>query len=193
MSAEIAVLGVSAGGLEAMCSILPRLPHDLGLAVVIVQHRSKDSNALCEVLQDCCTLPVYEATDKEPIVPGRVFVAPADYHLLIDFGHMALTLDEPVSYSRPSIDLAFESAADSYGAGAVGVVLTGANADGARGLARIVAEGGTAIVQDPETAEVATMPRAALEAVPDAEVLPLAAIAERLTQLGARSATGARR
>lgn len=180
---EIVVLGVSAGGLEAVSSILRRLPADLRVALVVVQHRSKESTGLCEVLQDCTELPIMEAVDKQPLSPGHVYLAPPDYHLLIEPGHISLSCDEPEFYSRPSIDLALESAADSYGSRAVGVVLTGANSDGARGLARIAAVGGLAIVQDPATAEVAVMPAAALAAVPDAEVRTLAGIAERLGRL----------
>jgi two-component system chemotaxis response regulator CheB len=193
MDAGIAVLGVSAGGLDALCVILSALPPTLAFGVVIVQHRSKDSTALCEVLQDCTHLAVHDVTDKEPIEAGGIYLAPADYHLLVEPGHFALSLDEPEAYSRPSIDLALETAADSYGPAAVGVVLTGANSDGARGLRRIVDLGGRAIVQDPATAEVPTMPRAALEAVPESELLTLPKIAARLGQLGARTRTEAGR
>jgi two-component system, chemotaxis family, protein-glutamate methylesterase/glutaminase len=180
---ELVVFGVSAGGLEAMTIILRGLTAALPLALVVVQHRSKDSTALCDLLQDASPLPVGEATDKEPIELGRVYVAPADYHLLIEPDRLALSLDEPELYSRPSIDLCFETAAHSFGARAVGVVLTGANADGSRGLRRIVARGGYAIVQDPATAEVPVMPQAAIEAVPEAKVLPLDRIAAHLAEL----------
>jgi two-component system chemotaxis response regulator CheB len=183
MDREVVVVGVSAGGLQAVGAILRRLPADLGVALVVVQHRSRESTELCALLQDCTTLPIEEAVDKQPLVAGHVYIAPADYHLLIEPGHLALSCDEPELYSRPSIDLAFETAADSYGPRAVGVVLTGANSDGARGLARIAARGGLAIVQTPATAEVAVMPAAALAAVPGAEVRPLAGIADRLGRL----------
>jgi two-component system chemotaxis response regulator CheB len=177
------MIGSSAGGLDAVCEILRGLPADLAFAVVLVQHRSKESDALCEVLQGCSVLPLHEATDKTEIEPGNVYLAPSDYHLLVDVGHFGLSLDAPEMYSRPSIDVAFESAADSYRDRVVGVVLTGANQDGARGLRHMVDLGGGAIVQDPETAEVRVMPTAALRAVPEAEVLPLSGIAARLRTL----------
>jgi two-component system chemotaxis response regulator CheB len=192
--AEIVVVGASAGGLDAMSLILSSVPHSLDVPIVLVQHRSVSSDALCEVLQRHSRSPLREVTDKEPIEPGHVYVAPADYHLLIEPGHFALSVDPPEFYSRPSIDLALETAADAYGARAVGVVLTGANRDGARGLQHIVHRGGYAIVQDPATAEVPVMPAAALESVPTAEVVPLAELGPRLGRLGMAdpSASGAR-
>lgn len=183
MSRELVMVGVSAGGLDAVCTLLGRLPDDFAMAVAVVQHRSKDSDALCEVLQDCTGLAIQEVTDKAPIEPGNVYLAPPDYHLLVDEGHFSLSTDAPEMYSRPSIDVALESAADSYGARAVGVVLTGANHDGSRGLRRIVDRGGVALVQDPRTAEVSVMPAAAARAVPEAEVLTLEEIAARLVTL----------
>jgi two-component system, chemotaxis family, protein-glutamate methylesterase/glutaminase len=186
MDHRIAMIGVSAGGLDAVCTLIGTLPEGCVLALVVVQHRSKDSNALCEVLSDCTVLPVHEVTDKTPIEPGHVYLAPPDYHLLLDEeGFFSLSTDAPELYSRPSIDVAFESAADAYGARVVGVVLTGANHDGAKGLRRVVDCGGHALVQDPATAEVAVMPRAARAAVPEAEVLSLPAIAARLIELQA--------
>jgi two-component system chemotaxis response regulator CheB len=180
---EIVMIGVSAGGLDAVSRILRGLPESWGLALVVVQHRSKDSHALCQLLQGASALEVGEVTDKEPIRKGRVYLAPPDYHLLVEPEHFSLTCDEPEAYSRPSIDLAFETAADSFGFGAVGAVLTGANADGSAGLKRIVARGGYAIVQDPATAEVPVMPTAALAAVPSAVCLPLDKIAAHLCSL----------
>jgi two-component system chemotaxis response regulator CheB len=151
--------------------------------VCVVQHRSRDSDALCEVLQDCTRLPLAEVTDKTEIEAGRVFLAPADYHLLVEEGHFSLSVDEPEMFSRPSIDIAFESAAESYGERVIGIVLTGANRDGSRGLRHIVDRGGRAIVQDPLTAEVRVMPSAAIQAVPEAEVIPISAIAARILSL----------
>jgi two-component system chemotaxis response regulator CheB len=181
----IVMVGASAGGLDAVCALLRGLPADLSFAVALVQHRSKESDALCEVLQGCSRLPVAEATDKTEIEPGHVYLAPSDYHLLVELGHFSLSTDAPEMYSRPSIDVAFESAADSYRDRVVGVVLTGANQDGSRGLRHVVDLGGRAIVQDPDTAEVRVMPTAALRAVPEAEVLPLPEIAARLRTLQA--------
>jgi two-component system, chemotaxis family, protein-glutamate methylesterase/glutaminase len=180
---ELVVIGVSAGGLEAVSTILRGLPAAFAPSVVVIQHRSKDSTALCELLQDASAIPVAEVTDKEPIEGGRVYIAPADYHLLVESDHFALSCDAPEFFSRPSIDLGFETAAYSFGQRAIGVVLTGANADGSRGLQRIVAAGGYGIVQDPDTAEVPVMPASALQAVPQARVLPLDQIAAHLCAL----------
>ena len=138
---------------------------------------------LATLLQDRTSLGVHEVEDKAPIVPGNVYVAPADYHLLIEPGHFSLSTDEPVRYSRPSIDVTFVSAADTYGAKVIGVVLTGANADGSRGLKRIVDRGGMAFVQSPATAESATMPTAAIRCVPQASVMAIGEIAAALTKL----------
>lgn len=191
MAAEIVVIGTSAGGLDALCAVFSALPAEVEVPLVVVQHRSKDSEALCEVLQDCSALPIQDVMDKMPVSPGNVYLAPPDYHLLVEEGHFSLSVDAPELYSRPSIDVAFESAAESYGAGVVGVVLTGANHDGSRGLARIVELGGTALVQDPATAEVPAMPMAAIRRVPEARVLPLAGIAAHLATL--RLPAGVRR
>jgi len=183
MRREIVMIGVSAGGLDALCKLLADLPSDFSLALVVVQHRSKESHFLGEVLQSCSRLPVEEVMDKTAVTPGQVHLAPPDYHLLVEEGYFSLSLDAPELYSRPSIDVAFESAANSYGPGVIGVVLTGANHDGSRGLRKIVDRGGYAIVQDPDTAEVGVMPAAALAKVPEAEVLSLVEIAAHLGAL----------
>jgi two-component system, chemotaxis family, protein-glutamate methylesterase/glutaminase len=183
MARSLVMIGVSAGGLDAVCTLLGHLPAGLRLALVVIQHRSKDSNALCEVLEACTPLPIHEVVDKTAIEPGHVYLAPPDYHLLVEDGFFSLSIDAPELYSRPSIDVAFESAADACGPEVVGVVLTGANHDGARGLRRIADAGGEVIVQDPTTAEVAVMPTAALRAVPEAAVLTLERIARRLVAL----------
>jgi two-component system, chemotaxis family, protein-glutamate methylesterase/glutaminase len=181
---SIVVVGASWGGLEALSRLVAELPVTFPLPVVVIQHRGKDSKPLlAELLQGVTPVRVAEPDDKEPLLPGHVYVAPADYHLLIDHGHLSLEIDAPVRYSRPSIDVTFASAAETYGAGVIGVVLTGANADGARGLRCISDHGGTAIIQDPETAEMPVMPRAARAAVPEASVLPLEEIPGRLVQL----------
>jgi two-component system chemotaxis response regulator CheB len=189
MPYELVVVGVSAGGLQALCTIVGGLAPGLDLAMIIVQHRSKDSYALCDVLQDCTSIPIQEIVDKEPIEAGHIYLAPPDYHVLVEPGYFSLNVDDPVRFSRPSIDLMFESAADAYGARVIGVVLTGANHDGAWGLRQIADRGGVAIVQDPDTAEVAVMPRAALAAVPGAEVLPVEGVAARILALQAGTAT----
>ncbi len=194
MPYSVVGIGTSWGGLAAMSKLLGELPADFSLPVVVVQHRSKDSDRLlAELLQDATDLKVSEVEDKEPLMPGTVYIAPADYHVLIDDGYLSLTVEEPVRFSRPSIDVMFSSAANTYGSGAIGVVLTGANEDGARGLSDIVKRGGRALVQDPRTAEIPIMPDAALKAVPSAEVLTLEALAPRLIELShERANVGAR-
>lgn len=182
----IVVVGVSAGGLLALRTLVSGLPAGFDIPVAIVQHRSRDSELLCELLQECSHLEVTEASDKEGIERGRVYVAPPDYHLIVEPGYFALSTDEPVRFSRPSIDVMFASAADAYGVDAIGVVLTGANSDGSRGLRKIVDRGGHAIVQDPATAEVKVMPAQALKAVPEACVLPMEEIPAHLAGIRGR-------
>jgi two-component system chemotaxis response regulator CheB len=172
-SCELIVVGCSWGGLAAIGCILGSVPSDLGAALVIAQHRGPARSPMASMLGRNTAWKVAEAEDKEPIVPGRVYLAPAAYHLLVDQGRLALSTDAPVRYSRPSIDVLFESAADAYGPGVLGVVLTGANDDGAAGAVRIVERGGTVVVQDPETAERPAMPLAVLATGIEATVLPL--------------------
>lgn len=180
----IVVVGASWGGLQALTRLVGGFTADFSIPIVLVQHRSRDSTgALADLLQDASKLPVCEVEDKAPVKPGHVHIAPPDYHLLIDSGYFSLSTEAPQRYSRPSIDITFESAAFVYGGDAVGVVLTGANEDGSDGLKRIVRRGGTAIVQDPATAESPTMPRAALNAVPTATMLLLDQIAPFLAKL----------
>ena len=183
----LVVVGASAGGLHALQTVVAGLPADWPSAMAIVQHRSKESSALCELLQDVTPLCVSEAEDKQRILPGYVYLAPPDYHMLVDGEALSLSVDEPVRWSRPSIDVLFESAADSFGDRTVGVVLTGANSDGSRGLRRIVDSGGQGVVQDPATADVRVMPESARRAVPEACVLPLEAISEHLIRLRGRN------
>ena len=131
---EIVVIGTSWGGLRALKDLIGALPETYGIPLVIVQHRHRDSeNILAGLLQECTALSVCEAEDKQPLLPGHVFVAPPDYHLLVERGSLELSTEAPVRYSRPSIDVTFSSASDAYGDRAVGVVLTGANADGSQG------------------------------------------------------------
>jgi two-component system chemotaxis response regulator CheB len=191
MPRALVVIGASWGGLGALTTLVGGLPADFGGAVVLVQHRSRDSTAaLAEIIQDSSTLPVCEIEDKAPIVPGHVHVAPSDYHLLVESDHFSLSVDAPQRYSRPSIDVTFESAAHAFGRDAIGVILTGANADGSQGLRTVVDRGGRAIIQDPETAESPTMPKAALAAVPTGVVLPLDRIARELVRMTADPARG---
>lgn len=184
MAYSVVAIGTSWGGLAALTKLLGDLPPDFGIPVVVVQHRSKDSERLLvQLLQDATDMKVGEIEDKDPLTPGTVHVAPANYHVLIEQGYASLTIEEPVRFSRPSIDVMFSSAADTYGAAAIGVVLTGANEDGARGLAHIVKRGGLALVQDPKTAEIPIMPQAAIRSVPTAEVLSLETLGPRLIAL----------
>ena len=194
MSYEIIVVGTSWGGLSALNQLIAGLPREFGIPVVAVQHRHRESGAmLATLLQDRTPLCVCEVEDKAPILAGNVYVAPPDYHLLIEPGYFSLSTDEPVGYSRPSIDVTFVSAADTYAAKAVGVVLTGANADGSRGLKRIVDRGGKAFVQSPATAESPTMPAAAIRCVPQASVMAIEEIAVELTKLASPAAQASSR
>lgn len=181
---SIVVIGTSWGGLAALTKLLGALPGDFPIPIAVVQHRSKESERLLpQLLQDVTDLKICEMEDKDPLLPGTVHLAPADYHALIDTGLVTLTVEDPVRFSRPSIDLLFISAADTYRAGTIGIVLTGANEDGSRGLQHIVKRGGHAIAQDPKEAEIPIMPSAAIKVVPSAEVLSLKGIAARLIEL----------
>jgi two-component system, chemotaxis family, protein-glutamate methylesterase/glutaminase len=181
---QIVVVGTSWGGLAALRMLVEALPPEYVIPTAIVQHRSRDSDAmLARFLQDHTQLRVCEIEDKQPIETGRLFLAPANYHTLVEQGHFSLSTEAPVRFSRPSIDVTMTSAAIAYGHRAVGVVLTGANADGADGLRRIASSGGMAVIQDPATAEVKAMPAAALQAVPTARVFALERIAPFLGTL----------
>jgi two-component system, chemotaxis family, protein-glutamate methylesterase/glutaminase len=183
--AEAVVIGASAGALEALSAILPSLPADCGLPVIIVVHVPRDKKSvLAEIFQAKCSIEVREAEDKEPILGGTAYFAPPDYHLLVETDKsLSLSDDEPVFYSRPSIDVLFESAADAYGPGLIAIVLTGANRDGATGLKAVAEAGGTAIVQSPEGAYASAMPEAAIAECPAARVLSLKEIAVYLQEV----------
>ncbi|HYU53107.1 MAG TPA: chemotaxis protein CheB [Gemmatimonadaceae bacterium] len=184
MRYSVIVMGTSWGGLSAMTKLLRGLPKTFSVPIVVVQHRGKDSEKLlAQLLQDATDLHVCEIEDKDLLCPGTVHLAPANYHVMLEPGYASLTIEEPVRFSRPSIDVTLTSAGDTYGPAAIGVVLTGANEDGARGLAHIVKRGGRALVQDPKTAEIPIMPQAAIEAAPTAEVVPLNKLARRLIEL----------
>ncbi len=179
-------IGASAGALDALSSILPKLPADFPAAVLVVVHLPPDrSSLLVELLQERSKLSVTEAEDKEPLEHGRVLVAPPDYHLLVEQSRsIALSSEEPVHFSRPSVDLLFSSAAEAFGRDLVGVVLTGANNDGAAGLRAIEQNGGTALVQRPDLAAASQMPQSALEACVSARALSLDEIATSLLEFG---------
>ncbi len=174
----IIVVGASAGGLRALEMVLGGLPRGFPVPIVAVQHRSRESSdAYADILGRSVKLPVREIDDDDALRAPGVYLAPPDYHVLIEPGRMVLSVDDPVFYSRPAIDVLFESAADVYGAKVLGVLLTGANHDGAKGLSRIKQAGGYAIVQDPRTAESPEMPAAGIAAAPVDEVLALEDIA----------------
>lgn len=188
MSYSIVVVGTSWGGFNALRELVGKLPAGYRLPTILVQHRHRESDHLLSTfLQERTDLAVSEVEDKMPIEPGTLFIAPADYHLLVDRDVFTLSTDPPVRYSRPSIDVTFYSAADAYGAATVGVILTGANSDGSRGLRRIFDRGGLALVQEPTTAESPTMPSAAIRCVPSATVQTIPQIAETLAEADLRS------
>ncbi|HEX2724141.1 MAG TPA: chemotaxis protein CheB [Gemmatimonadaceae bacterium] len=184
------VVGASWGGLAALSRLVTDLPADFPAPIAVIQHRSRHAdNLLAGLLQDIASLRVVDVEDKEPLEPGSIYIAPANYHMMVDGTHLSLTTDPLVRFSRPSIDVTFISAGDAYPGRTIGVVLTGANDDGSRGLRHIVNRGGRGIVQDPETAESKAMPTAAALAVPEAEVLPLEKIALRLIEITTHSAS----
>lgn len=184
MRSELVVMGASLGGLAALDAILGNLPASFAAPMAIVQHRRADADSRLERLLAVRTsLAVREAEDKDPLCPGTVYLAPADYHLLVERGHLALSVDGPVSFSRPSIDVLFESAADAYGPALVGVLLTASSEDGAAGIAAVAAHGGVTVVQDPATAVSPVAPLAALARTPVEHVLSVEEIAPLLVRL----------
>jgi two-component system, chemotaxis family, protein-glutamate methylesterase/glutaminase len=184
MNVSVVVVGTSLGGFSALQVLLSGLPREFRPPIVIVQHRGKSDDAgLARILSEMTPLPVLEPNDKDPLEAGCVYLAPADYHLLIERGRVALSTEGPVNYARPSIDVLFESAADAYGGGVIGVILTGSNNDGARGCARIKDRGGVVLVQRPEDAESGIMPAAAIAATRVDQILPLSEISTALCNL----------
>jgi two-component system chemotaxis response regulator CheB len=185
VATEAIIIGASAGALEALSIILPALRADYKLPLLIVVHVPPDKRSvLAELFQAKCAIEVREAEDKEPIQGGTAYFAPPDYHLLVEKNKsLSLSDDEPVLYSRPSLDVLFESAADAYGPGLTAIVLTGANQDGAKGLRAVAEAGGTAIVQSPQGAYATAMPEAAIAECPSARVMLLKEIAAYLQDL----------
>lgn len=178
---RIVVVGCSLGGMRALEVILRGLAPDFPLPIAVVQHRGTEwegqQSQLARLLQLHSVIPVVEAGDKDPLVGGHVYLAPPDYHLLVDDGSLALSVDARVYHARPSVDVLFESAAEAYREGVLGVLLTGASADGTAGAQRIKQRGGTMVAQDPRTAESPVMPGAAISAGVVDRVLPLGEIA----------------
>lgn len=183
---ELIVIGGSAGAIEVLRTLVHGLPARLGPAVAIVIHLPPEGpNLLPDVLSTPGGPPMKLAEDKEPIAPGTIYLAVPDYHLLIESGRtFALSLDERVHFSRPAIDVLFESAAEAYGPDLMGIVLSGANADGAAGLKAIADKGGIAVVQSLESAEMIAMPAAALEAAPGSLELNVPALVDILRAHG---------
>jgi two-component system chemotaxis response regulator CheB len=183
MIAELVVVGASFGGFDALKVMLGGLPGSLPAPLAVVQHQGSAGAGLSDLLQRYTALVVADAEDKDALRPGIVYLAPPGYHLLVERGSLALSIDPPVVHARPSVDVLFESAADAYGPAAIGVILTGTGRDGAAGLARIKARGGLAIAQDPRTAVRPEMPEAALASTAVDWVLPLERIAAQLVEL----------
>jgi two-component system chemotaxis response regulator CheB len=178
------VMGGSLGGMQSAQSILQALPADFALPIVIALHRPPDDqDMLTPLLQRGCALRVSEVVDKEPIAAGRVYVAPPDYHVLIERDCLSVTVDERVNHARPSIDVLFESAALVYGSRAIAVILSGAGVDGAKGAAAIERAAGTVLSESPETALRPDLPAAATAATATAKSLPLPQIATALREL----------
>lgn len=189
---EAAVIGTSAGGMNALQVIFKSLPHDFALPVIIVQHLHPDSDDYsARILNSGCKMTVKQANEKEKIEQGFVYIAPPNYHLLVEEDRtFSLSIAAREKYARPSIDILFETAADVYRTKLVGIILTGANNDGSQGLKKIKERGGLAIVQDPETAEVDSMPRDAIAAVEVDYILPLGQIGPFLAKISRKREDG---
>ena len=183
---EAVVVGASAGAVEALSALLPALPADFAAAMLIVVHLPPARKSMLpELFRSKCRLRVTEAEDKEPIQRGRVYFAPPGYHMLVEAGKtLSLASDDPVLFSRPSIDVLFESAADAYASRLAAIILTGASQDGANGLAAVLRAGGQGLILRPKLAYAATLPEAAIARCPEATVLSLAEIASWLQKLG---------
>jgi two-component system chemotaxis response regulator CheB len=184
---DAVVIGTSAGGVDALATLLRDLPLPWRLPLVVVIHlpQRRDSR-LADVFRQRLSIPVQEAEDKAPVAPGTLYFAPPSYHLSIERERVfSLSCEPPVLWSRPSIDLLMQSAADAYGPTLAGLLLTGANADGAEGLRKIQQAGGLTAVQDPAEAEVDTMPRAALALLTPDRILPLRGLHTLLVELNA--------
>ncbi len=191
---ELVVIGASLGGMHALKTLLSSLPVKFSLPLVAVQHRPKDSEAsLGKYFSLWTSRPVFEADDKTPLVPGHIYFAPSDYHLMIDDKNLALSTEGPVKYSRPSIDVLFETAAEWYNERAVGIILTGTGSDGPEGARELEERGGLLIVQDPEEAEADILPRSTIAATKHPQIMRLNQIVNMLetinqTALEARTA-----
>jgi two-component system, chemotaxis family, protein-glutamate methylesterase/glutaminase len=189
MRVELVIIGASWGGLHAVGEVLSGLPRDFPAPVLVVQHRAEDAdNILAGLLDRRGPLSVLDADDKAALKPGCILVAPPGYHVMVERGHVELSTEAQVHFSRPSIDVALETAARAYGEALIGVVLTGANDDGAHGLTEVRRHGGMAIVQNPEHAQRAAMPAAAIAAADPQVVSELEDIAPLLVRLAMEGA-----
>ncbi|HEY0709608.1 MAG TPA: chemotaxis protein CheB [Polyangia bacterium] len=187
---EMVVVGASLGGLTAVRKILSVLPAEFAPAVAIVQHRRADADShLPEILSGSCVLPLIEVEDKEDLRAGCIYLAPANYHLLVEGESFFLSIDPPVCFARPSIDVLFESAADRFGPAVAAVVLTGSSDDGAAGARAIKRAGGTVLVQDPREAESPVLPKATIAATSVDAILPITKLGERLVSLCGKKPT----
>ena len=187
---DLVVIGASAGGVQALLDLLSDLPASFGLSVVVLLHLPEGRHSrLAEIFGSRCCLPVREAADKEGIAPATLYFAPPGYHLSIEADHsFSLSCEAPVHFSRPSIDVLMASAADAYGAHLAGIVLTGANTDGAAGLAKIKRHGGLTVVQNPAQAQATAMPQAAIDLCAPDLILNLKDIRSVLLEMGAMNA-----
>lgn len=185
MKPQVIVIGASLGGLLAIETLLSYVEPSLSIPIVIVQHRAKTDrkNLLGSLLQSHTQLRVVEAENRDELRPGTIYLAPPDQHLLVEKGYLALSVTAPVNYARPSVDLLFETAAFSYGAAALGIVLTGGNSDGAMGAKRIKEGGGIVIVQEPKECENSSMPNATLAATAVDFILTIKEIAAQINVL----------
>ena len=185
MQYEAIVIGVSSGGMAALKYLFSALPVDFGQAIIVVQHISaRSDNQWIKLLNDLSNINIKEADEKENIEPGNVYIAPSNYHLLIEKEKtFSFTIDDRVNFARPSIDVLFESAAEAYKNKLIGIVLTGSNNDGSNGIKRIKECGGLAIIQDPSTAESSYMPSSAISAIQPDYILSLENIAKLLIKL----------
>ncbi len=185
MNFEAIVIGVSSGGMNVMKIMFSLLPKEFSIPIIIVQHMSAHSDGeWIKILNDKSGLNMKEADEKEKIGKGNVYIAPPNYHLLIERDKtFSLTIDERVNFARPSIDVLFESAAEAYKNKLIGIVLTGSNNDGTKGIKRIQECGGLTIIQNPETAESAYMPRSAISVIQPDYILSLQEIIKLLIKL----------
>lgn len=183
---KVVLIGGSAGSLEVLMQILPAIPVTISFAIVIVVHRkSAEDSTLEELIALKTTVPVKEVEDKTPLLPGFIYIAPSDYHLLFEKNYLlSLDTSEKINHSRPSIDVSFESAADAFGPELVGILLSGANADGTEGLKAIKKAHGTTVVQKPESAEMTFMPLHAITHTTPNYILEVSEILELILSIG---------